>query len=159
MKKVFLFLIAVLSTVAFIYVYAQPVRESNVSGVTSLGTTDTYRLAPLKAHMESLEYFNAENDIYRNDSPVSKMSAGFVNTTTGWSDVPFKMSEESEKHNPLVGWTLGFGEGVVSGLARTGAGIIDMATFALPPYDEPLIQPAYKVEKPDEGFKIDLLRW
>jgi putative exosortase-associated protein (TIGR04073 family) len=158
MRKVFFLIFAIL----FVFLgsaQAQPSQQSEASLIASLGSADSYRLSPLQAQRESLESFNAESDIYRNNSPVSKMSTGFVNTTTGFVDVPFKIGEESEKSNPLVGWTLGFGEGFVKGVARTGAGIIDMVTFALPPYDEPLIQPEYKVEKPDEGFRINILSW
>jgi putative exosortase-associated protein (TIGR04073 family) len=156
MKGILFFLFALLLVAPLAYLYAQSTQQPTASSITSLGSVDTYRLAPLQAHNESLEYFNAESDIYRNNSPITKASNGFVNTTTGWSDVPLKMGE---KHNPLAGWTIGFGEGFVSGMARTGAGIIDMLTFALPPYDEPLIEPEHKVEKPDEGFRINLLSW
>ncbi|MDP2924492.1 MAG: exosortase system-associated protein, TIGR04073 family [Candidatus Omnitrophota bacterium] len=158
MRNVFLTIFVVAVILPIVIVYSQPAQKPNISA-SSVSTVDAYRSAPLKAHQESLQSFNAGNEIYKNDSPVTKMSTGIVNATTSWVDVPAKISEESGKSNPLVGWTLGFGEGLVTGVARTGAGIIDIVTFALPPYDEPLIEPEHKVEKPDEGFKIDILKW
>lgn len=158
MKKVFYVLVAAVLALPVIVVYSQPSQQPSTSLMT-LESAETYRLAPLKAHQESLESYNANNYFYMNNSPVSKASTGFVNTTTAWTDVPLKISEETEKSNPLAGWTVGFGEGFISGMVRTGAGIIDMVTFAMPPYDEPLIKPEHKVEDPNKGFSIDILRW
>ena len=157
MRKVFLTIFVLLLALP-IFVYTQAPSDPNLS-LSSPSVVDFYRTKPLEAHRQSLQNFNAENEIYQTNSPVSKMGTGLVNTTTGWTDVPLKMSEESGKTNPLIGWTVGFGQGLAKGAIRTGAGIYDVITFALPPYDEPIMQPEHKVEKPDQGFKIDILKW
>jgi putative exosortase-associated protein (TIGR04073 family) len=87
------------------------------------------------------------------------MGAGAMNAATAWTEIPKQMGEASAKHNPLVGATVGLGEGVVKGMVRGASGVVDMATFGLPPYDKPLMQPAYEVKKPEEGFKVNLLNW
>jgi putative exosortase-associated protein (TIGR04073 family) len=93
------------------------------------------------------------------NTPVEKMGVGIINTTTSWADIPGKIAEVSERDNIFLGVTLGFGEGLVSGVARGASGVADVATFGLAPYDKPLMEPQYKVANPNEGFKIDLMRW
>ncbi len=97
---------------------------------------------------------------YGVDSPVNKMGQGAINALTSWVDVPSKITEQTHEHNIIAGCTLGLGEGLAVGLARVGSGFVDMATFSMSPYDEPLMEPKYKVEKPEsEGFKIKLVTW
>jgi putative exosortase-associated protein (TIGR04073 family) len=137
--------------------YAQAESNPAVANIAASGI-NPYRLTPLDSHQATINYINSTEDVYR-DTPVEKISEGIVNTTTSWADVPAKIAEVSEKDNIFLGATLGFGEGIVSGVARGTSGVIDMVTFGLPPYDKPLMEPQYKVTNPDEGFKIDILRW
>jgi putative exosortase-associated protein (TIGR04073 family) len=87
------------------------------------------------------------------------MGVGIINASTSWADIPGKVAEVSERDNIFLGVTLGFGEGIVSGVARGASGVADVATFGLAPYDKPLMEPEYKVDNPNEGFKVDLLKW
>ncbi len=131
---------------------ADPIAASGVN---------TYRIAPAtpdKAAMNQPANINLGTKDYV-DTPVEKMSVGIINTTTSWADIPGKIAEVSERDNIFLGVTLGLGEGIVSGVARGAAGVADMATFGIAPYDKPLMEPQYKVENPNEGFKIDLLKW
>ncbi len=99
------------------------------------------------------------NEIYK-DTPLEKMGTGVINLATSWTDIPKEITAVSEKYNLLMGYTLGFGKGLVSSIVRGMAGTIDTVTCGLPPYDEPTMKAEYKVNKPNqEGFKIDLLRW
>jgi len=106
---------------------------------------------------ENMRLINQNTTAY--NAPTNKIGAGIVNVATGWADVPRKMSDRTAQQNPLAGLTIGFGEGVVTGVARTTAGAIDVAMFSIPPYDEPLMENEYKVDNPNEGFKIDILKW
>jgi putative exosortase-associated protein (TIGR04073 family) len=106
-----------------------------------------------------LKEVNRPRDDYRN-FPTNKMGIGVINATTSWTDIPREVSRVSQEENIVSGMTLGFGEGVVSTVKRGSAGAIDVATFGLPPYDEPLLEPEYKVKNPDEeGFRIQLMKW
>jgi putative exosortase-associated protein (TIGR04073 family) len=108
---------------------------------------------------EFLRYVNIEQTYYYN-SPVSKGSAGVVNVATAWAEVPYYMSEVAQDEDFFAGWTFGLGKGIFYGLARGVAGVADTATFIIPPYDQPMIEPAYEVKKPQtEGFKIKILEW
>lgn len=90
-----------------------------------------------------------------------KWGDGVINVMTCWTDIPRKIVEVSEERSALAGYTMGFGEGIVSGVARGAAGAIDSGTAILPPYDEkPLMKAEYKVQDPDkDGLKITLLSW
>jgi len=111
----------------------------------------------LRSDEENMRLINKDTAMY--DQPANKMGTGIVNATTGWADVPKKIADRSAQQNPLAGLTIGFGEGIVTGVARTTAGALDVAMFSLPPYDKPLMESEYKVSNPNEGFKIDLLSW
>jgi len=143
---------------------------SQVTPPLEVGTYNTYHATLMQGDMDAARFRSAflkninsspqEVQAYGNDSPVNKMGQGAINTLTSWVDVPRKISEESEERNIIAGCTLGFGEGVAVGLARTASGVYDMATFSAGPYNKPLMDPRYKVEKPDEeGFKVKLMRW
>lgn len=101
----------------------------------------------------------ARDEDYYSDSWANKMGNGVINTTTSWMDLPNRVAEVSEEHNILVGMTIGATQGIASGLVRGASGVYDMATFGFSPYDRPPMKPEYKVEKPDEGFKIKLVKW
>lgn len=131
----------------------------------SIGTLPSHQIRPLaldnyniKPTSEFLKSLN-EKAIYDN-SPISKGSAGFINATTSWSDVPYEVAKVSADDNILSGITFGFASGLAQGLTRGAAGVADMATFVVPPYNEPLMEPEYKVNNPDkDGYKITLLSW
>jgi len=93
------------------------------------------------------------------DSWADKMGSGVINVTTAWVELPKEITDVSERHNILAGWTVGLGRGMVLGLVRGTAGVIDVATFGVPPYNKPAMKPAYTVQKPEEGFKIEILKW
>ena len=127
----------------------------------TMSEINTYRITPATPQGSALKQptkLDLGSKSYAN-TPVEKMGVGIVNTTTSWVDIPGKIAEVSERDNLFLGVTLGFGEGIVSGLARGASGVVDVATFGLAPYDKPLMEPQYKVENPNEGFKIDILKW
>lgn len=101
----------------------------------------------------------APSEGYYNDFPTNKMGLGVINATTSWTDIPIEIAETSAKDNLLSGITFGFVKGLASGFTRGAAGVVDVATFGLPPYQRPLMEPEYEIKRPEEGFKIDILRW
>jgi len=155
--KAILSLTLILLLTANVYAQTEP-----ISPLTNLGT---YQVRSLRMEEDTtmfnspyLEAINADAVTYQ-DSPANKMGMGFINAATSWTDLPREVSRVSDEDNALAGWTWGFGTGLVSGIARGVSGAFDVATFGLPPYDEPLMEPEYKVQNPDEGFKINLMRW
>lgn len=121
------------------------------------GDTDAARFR--SAFLKDINSRPEAMQAYGNDSPVNKMGQGAINALTSWVDVPSKITEESEESSIIAGCTLGLGAGVAVGLARTASGVYDMATFSMSPYNKPLMDPKYKVEQPNEGFKVKLIKW
>jgi putative exosortase-associated protein (TIGR04073 family) len=140
--------------------YAQ-VQAPKAPDPITMSEINTYRIAPAAPENAALKKpvdLNMGNEPYVN-TPVEKMGVGIINASTSWADIPGKVAEVSERDNIFLGVTLGFGEGIVSGVARGASGVADVATFGLAPYDKPLMEPEYKVDNPNEGFKVDLLKW
>ncbi|MDD4182815.1 MAG: exosortase system-associated protein, TIGR04073 family [Candidatus Omnitrophica bacterium] len=152
------FLLSMNMTSYAAYAQAQVPKAADPIAMSEI---NTYRITPATPQSSNLKQptnLNLGSESYA-DTPVEKMGVGIINTTTSWADVPQKVAEVSERDNIFLGVTLGLGEGIVSGLARGASGVADVATFGLAPYNRPAIEPAYKVENPNEGFKIDLFKW
>jgi len=75
-----------------------------------------------------------------------KFTRGALNTTTGWTELPLQIFQQSSEH-PYLGTTYGFMEGLSRGLQRTLYGAWDSVTFLIPPYDKPVMEPATVFEK------------
>lgn len=97
---------------------------------------------------------------FEEDSPAEKLGVGILNAVTAWTDIPAGVVEVSQDESVVAGSTLGLGEGIASGVARTVSGVYDMATCGFAPYNKPTIAPAYKVQRPEaEGLKVKLMQW
>ena len=164
MKNILLVaMIAVLScAIAGPTIYAQ-VEEA---GATSsfLRGFDVYRFSQTGFKKDTENFSSFINSTYSGETaeanfPTNKMGIGMLNAATAWTDLPRGMARVSRNDNLLMGMTLGLGEGVVSAIGRGAAGVIDMATFGLPPYEEPLVTPEYRTENPNEELKVKLLSW
>ncbi|MBL7085309.1 MAG: exosortase system-associated protein, TIGR04073 family [Candidatus Omnitrophica bacterium] len=75
-----------------------------------------------------------------------KLGRGLINGATGWCEYPKQIVETSKEDNIAVGLTWGQAKGVAMGVARTGLGAYDTATFYLPPYDKPVLEPKHLFE-------------
>lgn len=74
------------------------------------------------------------------EEPINKLSRGAINTTTGWTELPLQMANQSSE-NLYQGMTYGFMDGLSMGLKRTLYGAWDFVTFPVPPYDKPVMDP------------------
>jgi len=92
----------------------------------------------------SIGYAAAEKAAAPEATAVTKLGNGLGNTLTGWMEVPRKISEISTEQNAFAGITIGTLQGAVYGLGRTAAGVVDTATFVVPPYDKPIMEPNYQ---------------
>ena len=153
MGKIALLVFVVVSIA--VTVYAQPAQEPALSS-SAVVLPASYHMGMLQPDKDSqifpsafLKSINGEKTrpAQAENTPVNKIGVGAMNAATSWTEVPKEIGELSAKTNPLVGATVGFGAGLVKGLARGAAGVVDMATFGVPPYDKPLMQPAYQQAK------------
>jgi len=162
MIKVFIF-ICILALVVPAVVYAQSPEEAGLVS-QQLRDFNQYRLGPhiQKPTLFSSDFLNTVNTDSKayEDTPAEKGGVGTINAVTAWTDIPREMAKTSEESNILLGATFGFGKGIVYGLARGASGVYDIATFGLPPYNEPLVKPVYKVNRPQhDGLKLTVLEW
>jgi putative exosortase-associated protein (TIGR04073 family) len=72
---------------------------------------------------------------------ADKLGHGIANTATGIIELPKTMILTSQKEGILYGTTVGFLAGLVNVVARTGFGVLDVATFIIP--TEPTVSPGY----------------
>ncbi len=166
MKKVLFFTCVIVSLA--VNLYSQPAQDPVISPSTIIAPS-SYHLGLLQpdkntqmlptVFLASVNTKTIATADMASNSPANKIGLGALNAATSWAEIPKQINAVSQKHNPLVGATVGLGEGIVTGLVRGASGVVDMATFTLPPYDKPLIEPAYQVKKPDQGFKVSLLSW
>ena len=80
------------------------------------------------------------------ENAFDKLGRGLINSATGWCEYPRQIVETSWEHNVAVGGTWGQSQGVAIGVQRTGLGVYDTATFYLPPYDRPVLEPEHLFE-------------
>lgn len=87
------------------------------------------------------------------DSPINKLGRGMINTATCWAEIPAQAIRVSQEKDPLIGFTLGAAEGVVTALARGATGIFEAVTFPVASYDEPVLEPEYAHQSFDQAFQ------
>lgn len=71
--------------------------------------------------------------------PLDKLGRGSINVLTGWLEIPKTVYEDSADNNPLFGATFGLLHGAGCALYRTGAGLVDIVTAPIPPYDNHIV--------------------
>lgn len=80
------------------------------------------------------------------DNPLGKLQNGLSNVLTGWYEVPKQMKNTYEEDKSIVaGATIGTLKGIIYGVGRTAAGILDTVSFPVPPYDKPLVEPDWVI--------------
>ncbi len=158
MKKVLFYLIIILLSIAAFnsYVQAQGMGALSVQPYHSTVLQEDKNLSQFSS--DFLEQINTEKNIYQ-VNPSEKIGYGVMNAATSWTDIPRKVGEMTQEHNILLGCTIGLGQGVFTGLARGVSGAVETATFGIPPYDKPFMKPEYTVDRPEEGFKVKLIKW
>lgn len=78
---------------------------------------------------------------------VDKFSRGFVNTVTGWVELPKNIVNTSKQQNVGMGLTVGLIKGVAHTVGRTVVGAVELVTFFIP--NPEFVHPKY-VWKPFE---------
>ncbi|MBU1726530.1 MAG: hypothetical protein KJ880_02750 [Candidatus Omnitrophica bacterium] len=159
MKALLMFIafIAVLSMIAI--AYGQGPAPSMINFLNSYNNPRFEAEHQQDADSAFIKSMNAQTYRYYYDSPVSKASDGFINTTTSWADIFYEVGKTSADDNILSGITFGLGKGLASSITRGVAGVADITTSAFPPYDKPLVATEYKVVAPQKEFKVNILEW
>ncbi|MDD4900128.1 MAG: exosortase system-associated protein, TIGR04073 family [Candidatus Omnitrophica bacterium] len=85
-------------------------------------------------------------DIPYNRTPINKLGRGFVNALTCILEIPGEAIKVGQEKDPLTGMTLGVVEGFCTAGLRGLTGLFDVVTFAIPPYNKPLMQPEYALQ-------------
>ena len=96
-----------------------------------------------KETQQDAQYTIDTDNIRYESSPVNKFGRGLINAATCWLEVPAEVYRVAKEKGNFVGGTLGLLQGVCSTLLRAATGVVDVATFIIPPYNHPLIQPEY----------------
>lgn len=84
---------------------------------------------------------------YAEENAFHKLGRGLVNAASGCLEIPKNIHDVSVESNPVEGITYGTIKGTGMALIRTGAGVIDTATFVLPEYDKLLVEPEFVYSK------------
>ena len=76
---------------------------------------------------------------------VNKLLRGFLNTVTGWVEIPKRAKETAATSGTAAGLTWGILRGIGHGFVRTAGGLYEIFTFPFPapPNYAPVIQPEY----------------
>ena len=91
-------------------------------------------------------------DMRYEKTPLNKLGRGVINTVTCLAETPAGIYRVSKDKGVIVGMTLGFVEGLVTSFLRGASGIFDAATFIIPPYNKPLMQPEYALDSFTESY-------
>lgn len=78
-------------------------------------------------------------------SMADKLNRGLTNIVTGWFELPKNMSVGISKHDFVSAFFIGLPKGCWMATVRTGAGIYDTVTFAIPLPQEykPILEPEF----------------
>lgn len=90
-------------------------------------------------------YAMAQTEPMDSGKAFTKLTRGFINTITGWVEVPKRVQETSAASGPLAGFTWGLLRGFGYGFIRTAAGLYEVFTFPFPAPSgyEPVMHPEY----------------
>ncbi len=167
-KTLIITAIIMLSLSVFGLTYAQPMENPGITFSpinNALNNYDYRAMQPdnTRSSLFTSAFLNPEKNIVEqpySNTPINKAGDGVINAATFWVDVPREMAANYDEDNKLGGYAYGFGMGIYTGFKRGVSGAVDMATLGmLPPEDKPLMQPAYKVDNPQQGLKITLVKW
>lgn len=141
MKKFFVMVCAAFFVVSIsASVYA--VDTLDLKGPTTSGEADKPGF-PIKVEDTTKTY---------GKTPFNKLTRGVFNVSTFFLEVPAAtMRVSKEENNAFVGGTVGFAQGLFTGILRLGTGVFDTVTCVIPPYNKPLMEPEFAVQSIDQA--------
>jgi putative exosortase-associated protein (TIGR04073 family) len=100
---------------------------------------------------EGTAVINAD-DMRYGKTCFNKLGRGIVNILTSPSEIPAGAYRVSRTKGDFLGVTLGSVEGFFTFIIRGIVGVFDTATFIIPPYGKPIMQPEYAFQSLEESF-------
>ena len=76
----------------------------------------------------------------------TKFARGVTNGVTSLIEIPKQIYLVSKEREPITGITYGMVKGVAYAILRIAEGVYDVVFFAIPPYDQPLMDPEFVFE-------------
>ena len=76
----------------------------------------------------------------RADNAAHKVGRGLKNVGIAPAEIPVAIVNWSADKNPFVGLVVGPVAGLVNCVTRITAGVVEIITFPVPPYDRPLYE-------------------
>ncbi|MCK4262060.1 exosortase system-associated protein, TIGR04073 family [bacterium] len=73
-------------------------------------------------------------------NPLHKIGRGLKNIVIAPVEIPVGIVNWSKDRNPFVGLVIGPVAGAVNCVTRATAGVVEVITFPLPPYNQPLYE-------------------
>jgi putative exosortase-associated protein (TIGR04073 family) len=82
---------------------------------------------------------------FQTGGAFGKLGRGFVNTVTGWVEIPKRVHQTSLEGGAFKGLTWGLARGFGLGFLRTAAGLYELVTFPFPapPGYRTLVEPPF----------------
>jgi putative exosortase-associated protein (TIGR04073 family) len=75
---------------------------------------------------------HAEEGLYEEDNPASKLGRGIVNVVSSPGEYVVQTAKLMENHDPLTAYCGGIFQGTWRMLERIGGGVYEIATFPIP---------------------------
>jgi putative exosortase-associated protein (TIGR04073 family) len=82
----------------------------------------------------------------------NKLGRGVINILTSPSEIPAGAFRVCREKGDFIGVTLGSFEGLFTFIIRGIIGVFDTATFLIPPYNRPIMQPEYAFQSLEQSF-------
>ena len=79
-------------------------------------------------------------------TPLHKLERGVINIITCPIELPASMLSVADEKGEIFGFFIGAAEGVFTTLFRALSGLYDTATFLIPSYSKPIMQPEYAIQ-------------
>ncbi|MDD5282289.1 MAG: exosortase system-associated protein, TIGR04073 family [Candidatus Omnitrophica bacterium] len=86
-------------------------------------------------------------------SPLHKLERGAINIITCPIELPASMLSVADEKGEIFGFFIGAAEGVFTALFRALSGIYDTATFLIPSYSKPIMEPEYAIQSLEDALK------
>jgi putative exosortase-associated protein (TIGR04073 family) len=80
-------------------------------------------------------------EIGKVQTPAEKAGKGVSNIALGWTELPIQIVNKTKESGPITGVFAGIFEGAYKAVARTAAGVSQLATFPVGGYDRPKVMP------------------
>lgn len=108
-------------------------------------------LAPADTQSKNCSTLIDTAEMHYNKTPINKFGRGMANIATFYLEVPASMFKVSQEKGELLGFTVGFFQGIFTSLLRLTTGLYDTVTFVIPSYSKPLMQPEYATDSLEQA--------